>query len=251
MGFGYDDWRGVFYPRSTKPGEQLAFYARHFDAVEIDSSFHAAPSPERFTRWAEQVPASFRFTIKTPRAITHDGQVGDGAEPMKQFIVSARSLGEKLAVILIQYPATLSGRAWPQVARFLDSLPKDIRFAVEFRQRDWYRTEVFDGLWKRGIAIVNADLEQDSPPPVVTSDFAYLRLIGLHNQYQPTDHERVDRTDRLRWWREQVEAIGGLDHVWCVIGNDWAGYSIATTDRMRTLLGQRVTTTQERMGTLF
>ena len=53
MGFTDPDWESVFYPRDIKPGGHLAFYARYFDTVELDTTFHAEPTVERVRRWAD------------------------------------------------------------------------------------------------------------------------------------------------------------------------------------------------------
>lgn len=251
MGFGYDDWRGgVFYPPATKPGDQLAFYARHFDAVEIDSTFHAAPPPERFARWARVTPDHFRFMVKSPRAVTHDAVISDAIEPMRSFVSAARHLGEKLGVILLQYPQVLPARVWPQLARFLDRLPTGVRYAVELRDDSWFRNDVIAGLRERGIALVNAEYDTAPREPIITADFTYVRLIGLHGRYEPMTHERVDPTAQLTWWHEQVSRLPIAD-VYCAINNDYAGFSIATGDRLRQMIGQRVATPQERLGVLF
>ena len=250
MGFGYADWRGVFYPEDLRPADYLEFYARHFDTVELDTTWHAAPPPDRFARWASVTPADFRFTVKTPRAITHDAGAEDGVAPMKSFVAAARELGEKLAVIVIQYPPALPGRAWPGVERFLNSLPEGVRYAVEFREETWFRDEVFRGLAKRNIALVAGDYNQTLSPPIVTADFAYLRLIGIHETYAQKTHERVDRTERLAWWRDAVEELETMD-AFALLNNDYAGFSIGSSDKLRKLVGQRVTSEQERLGTLF
>lgn len=252
MGFAYDDWRGgVFYPSSIKPGEQLVFYARHQNAVEIDSTFHAAPPGERFERWAAAVPDGFRFTVKTPRAISHEALIGDAIEPMRSFVANAMAMGEKLGVVLIQYPPTLPARVWPQVARFLDALPAGVRYAVEFRHRDWFRDNVFVGLKQRGIALVNAEYDAAPRQPIATTDFAYVRLIGQHGRYEPMTHERVDLSDNLAWWRDAIEALPRVRDVYCMINNDYAGFSIATADKLRKLIGLPVTSREERLGVLF
>ena len=251
IGFGYDDWRGVFYPPSVKSNEQLAFYARHYDCVEIDSTFHAAPPIERFERWAEQTPDDFRFAIKTPRAITHDGVLADALEPLRSFVHLARPLGEKLGCVLIQYPPTLPGRAWPQVERLLGHLPGGVRYAVEFRHDDFFRDEVYAGLARLNVALVNAEYEHAPREPIATADFAFVRLIGLHGRYVPFDCEREDFTDRLTGWRDRLNAHATLRTAFVMLNNDYAGYAIATADRFKRLVGQPVASTPERMGTLF
>ena len=74
IGFGYDDWRGPFYPANAKAGDYLAFYGRYFNAVELDTTFHATPPPDRAARWASAGPDDFRFCPKAPRALTHAAQ---------------------------------------------------------------------------------------------------------------------------------------------------------------------------------
>src|SRR5437870_3166670 len=64
MGFGYDDWSGPFYPRGLGRGEWLSFYGKHFNAVELDTTFHGAPDVTRVRRWAASVPDDFRFCAK-------------------------------------------------------------------------------------------------------------------------------------------------------------------------------------------
>src|SRR4051812_23520541 len=83
MGFSYSDWAGVFYPSGMKPGDYLSYYARHFDTVELDTTFHATPPPERVRRWADVTPEGVRFCVKVPKDVTHEGAIdrrGGGGE---------------------------------------------------------------------------------------------------------------------------------------------------------------------------
>lgn len=250
MGFGYADWRGVFYPKSLKPGEYLAFYARHLNAIEIDTTFHAVPPPERFQKWAEAVPADFRFTAKTPRAITHEAVIGDAIGPMRDFLSAVRHLGEKLGPILIQYPPALPARVWPQLQRFLDSLPADLRFAIEFRNDSWRVPHVVEGLRARNIVLVNAEYETAPYEPEFTNAVAYIRLVGKHGRYEPITHERFDPTPQLKWWHERLTRAN-VRTVYLMINNDFAGYAIATSGRFHQLIGKPVESTAQRLGTLF
>src|SRR5215208_4261581 len=71
IGFGYADWQDVFYPPEVKSADYLSFYAKHFDTLELDTTFHAVPTPDRVRRWAGAVPERFRFCVKTPKDVTH------------------------------------------------------------------------------------------------------------------------------------------------------------------------------------
>ncbi|MDQ6764661.1 MAG: DUF72 domain-containing protein, partial [Verrucomicrobiota bacterium] len=96
------EWNASFYPADLPPDRWLEFYARHFPAVEIDSTFYHPPAGETVRRWAESTPASFRFACKLPRAITHACQLRDCGAEFSEFLRTMEPLAPKLHVILIQ-----------------------------------------------------------------------------------------------------------------------------------------------------
>src|SRR5688572_21310101 len=157
MGFSYGDWARPFYPPGTKPGDYLAHYARHFNAVELDTTFHAVPPADRFHRWAEVTPDGFRFAVKTPRTVTHDVPPDRGVAPMLEFLDAARALGEKLGVVLIQYPPHFEADQFQRLATFLAALPREVRFAVELRNRTWGAQRTLDLLREHRCCLVAAE----------------------------------------------------------------------------------------------
>ena len=58
-----------FYPRGTRPGDRLAYYARHLPLVEVNASFYRRIAPEIYARWAASTPAGFSFVVKAHRAV--------------------------------------------------------------------------------------------------------------------------------------------------------------------------------------
>ena len=66
-GYSYDAWKGGFYPRGTRAGAQLAFYATSFPVVELNHTYYGMPTPEGMQRMVDRVPAGFEFTVKTHR----------------------------------------------------------------------------------------------------------------------------------------------------------------------------------------
>ena len=61
MGFGYRDWQGAFYPDKLPKGQQLAYYAGRFNALEMDSTFYGTPKADAVARWRETTPDGFIF----------------------------------------------------------------------------------------------------------------------------------------------------------------------------------------------
>jgi uncharacterized protein YecE (DUF72 family) len=71
---GRGTWNGVFYPPSrgrAKGFDELAFYAEHFNTVEVNSTFYGQPQAEVARGWAARTPKDFEFSIKLYQKFTH------------------------------------------------------------------------------------------------------------------------------------------------------------------------------------
>jgi uncharacterized protein YecE (DUF72 family) len=241
MGFSYDDWTGPFYPPATKAGERLGWYAGFFDTVELDTTFYAAPPPERVARWVAVTPDHFRFCLKTPRAITHDTPLSAGTKPMADFVEICRGFGSKLGVVLIQFPPSFMADQQPSLDAFLATLPRDMRYAVELRHRSWGTPRTLEMLHEHGCAFVSAEYAERPARVFATSDFLYIRWIGVHHQFSKYAQEQKDPSDDLKWWHEAIRAaLPKVRTVWGFFNNDYAGYAIATANRFKKMLGQDV-----------
>jgi uncharacterized protein YecE (DUF72 family) len=259
MGFGYDDWNGVFYPKSLRSSDRLAFYAKHFNAVELDTTFYAVPPVDRVLKWRDEAPADFRFAVKTPNGITHESTLDRAVPQMRTFLDVMRHLDEKLAVVLLQFPPSFGASELQRLRTFLDAMPRGAgapRFAVEFRNVTWFDArgrETFELLREQGVALANADYVAWPRPVVATTDFLYVRWIGEHHRFKELDHEQLDVSDRLMWWREQVDALAPrVKSVFGFFNNDYAGYAIGTCNRFKDLIGVPTREVRDpRQGELF
>ena len=63
-GWTYSPWRGHFYPKGLRQGEELAYAASRFPSLEINGTFYGLQKPRVFESWAAQVPAGFVFAVK-------------------------------------------------------------------------------------------------------------------------------------------------------------------------------------------
>jgi uncharacterized protein YecE (DUF72 family) len=253
MGFAYDDWRGVFFPPGLKPSDRLAFYAKHYNCVELDTTFHAIPPAERFEKWAASVPDDFRFSVKVPKEISHEESAyATAPQRLRSFCELASRMGPKLGVVLLQFPPTLSARYLDSVRRMIDAMPERTPLAVEFRHDSWFASDrLVDLLITRNVALVNAEYEDEPREPIATTGFTYVRLIGKHERYDPLDHERWDPTEQLRWWHGRVAHLAGVREAWVLFNNDYSGFSIASADRLKRIVGQEVEPMHVRQGRLF
>jgi uncharacterized protein YecE (DUF72 family) len=186
-GYNYPEWRGSFYPEKCPTNKMLAFYAEHFNTVEVNYTFYRMPTVPLLEGWRKGTPEGFRFTLKAPRRITHDAKLQRCEDLTQAFCRTAATLGGKLGVLLFQLPPTFK-RDDAVFEAFLDLLPEGLRAAFEFRHVSWHDDAVFEALRKRNLALCVADSEKLSTPVVTTADYAYFRLRD--EGYQPADIDR-------------------------------------------------------------
>ena len=84
----------------------LPYYAGRFSTVEINYTFYRMPTPKLVAGWCAQVPENFRFTLKSPRRITHDKRLrpADVADSLRAFVTAAAELGPRMGALLFQLP---------------------------------------------------------------------------------------------------------------------------------------------------
>ena len=137
QGWNYASWMGAFYPSGTRATDFLRTYARAFRTVEVDSTFYAVPPASTVRGWAARTPEDFVFALKLPQEITHERRFVDAQHVLDLFVDRAHELGPRLGPVLIQCGPDFSPVERDALAAFLPSLPPDVRFAIEFRQRSW------------------------------------------------------------------------------------------------------------------
>ena len=100
-------------PRASAPsldstGTALQRYASALDCVEINSSFYRPHRRATYERCTASTPRSFRFSVKMPKAITHESrlQLVDW-DVVDRFLDEVSGLGSKLGVLLLQMPKSL------------------------------------------------------------------------------------------------------------------------------------------------
>jgi uncharacterized protein YecE (DUF72 family) len=252
--WSFDDWRGAFYPPDLPNSQWLEFYANYFPAVEVDSTFYAAPSENTVRRWIEVTPSAFRFACKLPRDITHTRRLRDCTAELNSFLRALDALASKLQVILIQLPPSFAPKDGKRVLReFLSGLPRDFRFAIEFRHAGWHHPQFIHLLEKNHVCWAWADttpLNERNLAPFeflpLTTDFLYLRLLGDYATKYDVDGDHVHRYQKLLWKREaaieswslKIERhLSEVRNVWAFVSNHFEGFAPETCQRLARRLG--------------
>ena len=230
-GWRYAPWRGDFYPEGLAQKNELHYASRTVGSIEINGSFYALQTPERYAGWYADTPEGFVFSVKAPRFITHVRRLRDVETPVANFFASGvLRLEDKLGPMLWQFPPSFRFDAG-QFEHFLDLLPQDaeaaracamkcdstlrrkgsleftregpLRHAVEIRHRSFVVPAFVELLSRYRVALVVADTAGKWPyQEDVTSDFLYLRLHGDEELYASGySDEALDRwAARIRLW---------------------------------------------------
>ena len=229
-------------PSFPGEGPHLARYARVLGCAEINSSFHRSHRSEVYARWAAATPPGFRFAVKLPRTITHEGRLRRAREPLTRFLAEAAGLGDRLAVLLVQLPPSFAFEARP-ARRFFDLLGEGFAGAVvcEPRHGSWFTAAADRALVACRVGRVAADParwpEAAVPGGWLGADgdgrgaVVYHRWHGAPRMYW----SRYDlawlreRAARLRQWPPDADC-------WCVFDNTAGGGAIANALELRAMV---------------
>jgi uncharacterized protein YecE (DUF72 family) len=240
-------WEGSFYPAGMKPADYLTYYATKFDTVEVDSTFYRTPAASTVSGWARKTPDHFIFAVKVPQLITHEKILADCDADFKHFVDTMDLLGEKLGPMLLQFPYfnrsvfTSGAQFLARLKPFLKSLPKDHKFAVEIRNKNWLDATLSDLLRDHGVVLALQDqswmpLPADYKFDPITSDWTYVRWLGdrkgIEKVTKTWDKTVVDRSAQLKSWVDYLQPITrrGVT-IFAYANNHYAGHSPATIGR--------------------
>lgn len=223
---GQGTWNGLFYPAPRRRGfDELAWYAEHFDSVEVNSTFYRMPEPDLSRAWLRRTPPSFDFSVKLYQQFTHpdmylrrpgvsDWNVSQADLDLFRTGVEPLAATNRLAAVLLQFPPSF--QADEDTRAYLDWLLAALgqyRLAVELRHKSWSDASpaTRDLLAQRHAAwalidepkfasSVRQDLKHLPGGPVPTPAVAPIVYVRLHgrNAAQWWEHERAeDRYDYL------------------------------------------------------
>ena len=267
---GKGTWNGIFYPaaakgRRTKGGgapkfDELAYYAEHFDTVEINTTFYGQPKATFAQTWADRTPAGFEFSLKLYRALTHARISGapldvDAIDEYRRGIEPLASAG-KIGALLAQFPPSFKQTSESQT--YLDALLHrfhDYPIAVELRHRSWSDNfgTTLSLLNAHDAALTQIDepkfkvsIRQNQLPNI--SAFYYMRLHGRNAEKWWTHDKSEDRynylysADELKPIAETADAARRLVkkfHLY--FNNHFASKAVVNAVMIKKQLGEPIT----------
>jgi uncharacterized protein YecE (DUF72 family) len=205
-------------------------------------------------RWLDLTPSHFRFSCKLPREITHQCKLRDCSAELSGFLRAVEPLVPKLHVILVQLPPSFLPKEGKVPLRsFVEQLPRDFRFAIEFRHPGWHRPQFIHLLERHRICWVWADtspLNQRNLAPFEfqprTTDFLYVRLLGDYTTKYDRDGKHRHRYRKLLWKREAAmeswalkieRQLSDVRAVYAYVNNHFEGFALESAQRLAERLG--------------
>lgn len=228
-GYSYPHWRRLFYPEGLAAEHWLAFYARTFDCLELNTTFYRLPAPHAVERWEAEVPERFRFAVKGSRYLTHLRRLTDRERGVRRFFDALAPLGPKRGPVLWQLPPTFSADA-ERLEAFLSALPVG-DYALEVRHPSWLCDEVYRVLERHRTALVLHDAMEAAWPWPPPGPFLYGRFHGTTGRYAG----RYGRA-RLRRVARRIQELGR--EAWLFFNNDTGGHAVRDALELVDLLGQ-------------
>ena len=244
QGWSYADWVGPMYEPQTRPVSYLRRYAEEFATVEIDSTFYGTPQRERIARWRAAVPASFVFSLKLPREITHDRRLVGAAALLDEFFTVVRDFEQQLGAVLVQLSPDFGLAERGALEDFIPRLPSDVRCAIEFRDAAWLQDDVLQLLRAHDVALALSDgtfvprarmLELVAAP---TAPFSYVRWLGTRDAVSRFDAVTIGRADEIEAWRAALALPPPRARtVFGYVNNHYQGHAPATVRALYAALG--------------
>lgn len=257
-GWDYRDWWGVVYPIPRPRGfDPLAYLARFFDTIEINSTFYRPPAPKAAAAWARRVSANarFKFTAKLWRRFTHERDTPWAHTDVEQVTTGFAPLHDagRLGCVLVQFPwsfkRTAANEEWlgdvfTAFARF--------RLGLEVRHSSWNDPSFYAALAERDVAIVNIDQpvfrHSIVPGAKTTARVGYVRLHGRNYENWFRDdaasHERYDylySAEELKTWLDRIHEVAQRTReTYVITNNHYRGQAATNAAMLRKLGGDEV-----------
>ena len=267
---GRGTWNGIFYPpkakgrrskgNATAPFDELAYYAEHFDTVEINTTFYGQPKATVAQSWADRTPSAFDFSLKLYRKLTHAEVPGvpaldpDAIDEYRRGIEPLANAG-KIGALLAQFPPSFKQSA--ESHAYLDDLLRRFRdypIAVELRHRSWSDDfgSTLSLLNSHNAALTQIDepkfkvsIRQNQLPNI--SGFYYMRLHG-RNADQWWKHDKSEdrynylySADELKPVSETADAARRLvKKFYLYFNNHFASKAVVNAVMIKKQLGEPV-----------
>ncbi|MBO9673836.1 MAG: DUF72 domain-containing protein [Sphingobacteriaceae bacterium] len=228
-GFYYKDWKQVFYPKGLAQKDWFKYYCQHFNTIEINSTFYKIPTQKSFSKWYDESPDDFLFTIKAPRLISHYKQLNDCEQLISDFYEAIQlGLKEKLGCALFQFPPKFDYNE-QRLKLLIDLLNPELKNVVEFRHLSWFEEEVYKKLAKNKIIFSGQSYPSALPDDIIQNTATvYYRFHG-----KPVLYKSEYDISVIKDFKNQVG--DKADEVFVYFNNTWGTAALQNAQQLKDL----------------
>ncbi len=203
------------FPEPHQNSSRLTYYATFFNSIEINSTFYKLPLAKTVSNWISSVPDKFRFTFKLWRDITHVKGLNFKESDVGSFFNVISTANNKKGCVLIQFPPGLVSTHIMQLDALLrcigqNNINHKWKVVVEFRNRSWYKQEVYKLLQVYNAGLVIQDIPKSITPMIDhLSDFIYVRFHGPTGNYRGSYSEQflTEYATYIKEWLEEGKTV--------------------------------------------
>lgn len=227
-GYYYPDWRGIFYPPDLHRNDWFQFYCRHFQTIELNTTFYRFPRVEFLNSWYTQSPDDFTFAVKAPRLITHYKRFRDARQYLGDFYRAVRNgLKHKLGPVLFQFPGSFAFDE-NRLEKLVRLTSPSFSNVFEFRHESWWNEKVLSRFAEANLILSGMDHPALPADVVHTSTVLYYRFHGTPHLYiSKYANESLENIAR------EIQGKENLETVYVFFNNTAEGSAIANAQQFQ------------------
>lgn len=193
--------------------------------------------------WNARTPSNFKFSAKFPKVITREKKFRNCEKELELFYQAMLQLKDKLLTLLIQFPPSFNIKGGLEALGNFDFYFDDTyRYAIEVRHSSWFNDLAYNFFKKNNICLVWNQLDIVQTPPIVTTDFTYIRFIG-DRSISEKDFGTIqrDRAVEMLNWANKLKEVHQYEKdtnaALVAANNHYAGYGLETANIFREMVG--------------
>jgi uncharacterized protein YecE (DUF72 family) len=230
-GFHYKEWKEVFYPKGLPQTKWFEHYCKHFNTIELNTTFYRFPRPEALQNWFDRSPPDFKFSVKAPGLITHYKNFIDCERLLGDFYASVyEGLHEKLGCVLFQLPSRIT-YTQEMLQRIIKTLDPTFDNVIEFRDESWWNEKIYKQLKKNKISFCGISHPKLVDKVVNNHFILYYRFHGV-----PVLYKSEYAKEFIEEITGEIKESGKFKTAYVYFNNTWGTGGITNAIQMQGLL---------------
>ncbi|MFX0001021.1 MAG: DUF72 domain-containing protein [Candidatus Hodarchaeota archaeon] len=257
-GWDYKDWIGPFYPKKLYKSQQLEYFSKFFNFVEINSTFYNLPAEDIVINWKHHVPENFRFIVKVWQQITHHLEDPHLESNIINFFSKLKHLKPKIEAFLLQFPPWFrySENNVQKLKLLLNKIPLEYKYIIELRDNSWFNPKILIEFTDGNQKILGTTYMPGLTPYYMQNQkFYYIRLIG---DRKLTVFNRIQRHQKkalnsFYMGIQDINKIPNVYEIFIIVNNHFQGFAPESVNELKKKFGlpYRKFSNQKRLSEFF